>query len=395
MKTAKQSLWAFCTTVGVLSLSSGCSQPASHNAAPDAASWSPQAAAVYLDQRESEWEAWPVAARDHGTFCVSCHTAMPYALSRPALRAELGQERLSVDESELLENVTKRVRLWKDVGPYYGGNVLKKAQSRGSEAVLNALILASYDAQNEKLSPDTRLAFDNMWALQEISGAGKGSWPWLQFNLEPWEGRYSRYYGAALAAVAVGTAPQSYRLAPEIQHNLKLLQDYLNRAYSSQPVVNRVALLYADAKMPGLIEPERRASIIKEVLGKQQTDGGWSLSSLVVATELDWVKGQWKRAEGIRSTKSDGYATGFVAFALEQAGMPNEDIHLQSALSWLTRNQKGSDGSWQASSVNESFALNSTVGHFMSDAATAYAVLALTKQSANRPQSVVAIRRPQ
>src|ERR1700693_1168010 len=82
-------------------------------------SWNQKAAAAYLDQREGWWMAWPKAARDHDTFCISCHTAVPYALSRPALRTALDEEAPSVNERRLLENVTKRVRLWKDVEPFY------------------------------------------------------------------------------------------------------------------------------------------------------------------------------------------------------------------------------------------------------------------------------------
>ncbi len=82
-------------------------------------SWNPKAAAGYLDQRASWWAGWPTAARDHETFCVSCHTAVPYALSRPALRAALAEEAPSGNERQLLESVTKRVRLWKEVEPFY------------------------------------------------------------------------------------------------------------------------------------------------------------------------------------------------------------------------------------------------------------------------------------
>src|SRR5213593_567332 len=95
-------------------------------------SWNPKAAAAYLDRRESWWMAWPPAMRDHGTFCVSCHTAVPYALARPALRAALGEAAPSENERRLLESVTKRVRMWKEVTPFYtessGAN--KTLQSR-------------------------------------------------------------------------------------------------------------------------------------------------------------------------------------------------------------------------------------------------------------------------
>ena len=58
----------------------------SHPATKVSNSWNPKAAASYLDYRAGWWMEWTGSARDHGTFCISCHTALPYALSRPALR---------------------------------------------------------------------------------------------------------------------------------------------------------------------------------------------------------------------------------------------------------------------------------------------------------------------
>jgi hypothetical protein len=130
---------------------------------------------------------WQRAARDHGTFCVSCHTCCPTA-SRAALRESLADhDTLSANERRLIDNVTRRVRLWKDVGPYYGDRADKAVESRGTEAVLNALILAAHDARSGRLSADTRTALENMWALQEPTGDRAGAWPWLQFGLSPWE----------------------------------------------------------------------------------------------------------------------------------------------------------------------------------------------------------------
>jgi squalene-hopene/tetraprenyl-beta-curcumene cyclase len=323
--------------------------------------------------------AWPAAARDHGTFCISCHTAMPYALARPALRKALGEESVSPNERKLLENVTKRVRLWKDVRPFYGeeSGFYKSTESRGTEAILNALILASYDARNGKLSDDARAAFDHMWALQSTAGDEKGAWPWLNFDNAPFEAGDSAYYGASLAAIAVGTAPENYRATPAIQANLDLLQDYIHRSSATQSLINQVVALWAASKLPGLMARSQQQSIINEVLSKQRPDGGWSLSSLAWtwrSSSFRSLAKLWLVSEDSPlDVKSDGYATGLITFALEQNRFPRSDPNLQRGLDWLAHNQNQSEGGWPGYSLN-----HHRPHHFMSDAATAYAVLALT-----------------
>jgi squalene-hopene/tetraprenyl-beta-curcumene cyclase len=332
-------------------------------------SWNRKAAAAFLDQREGTWMAWPGAARDQGTFCVSCHTAMLYALARPTLRPGPDQATLSINERKLIDNVTTRVRLWRDLAPYYEN---EPGESRGTEAVLNALILASYDARRGKLSADTRSAFDEMWSLQKSKGAEQGAWPWIQFNNEPWEAYDSPYYGATLAAIAVGLAPEDYRSAPEIQQNLELLRTYLNREYATETLLNRVSLLWASTEIPGILKPEQQESVINEILSKEQADGGWSASSLV---------GAWKRRDRTPLVmRSDGYATGLITYVLQQVGVSRNDEHVKDGLSWLVRNQTWWGGRWEAYSLNEwHYDLFPIGAHFMNDAATAYAVLALTR----------------
>jgi squalene-hopene/tetraprenyl-beta-curcumene cyclase len=355
-----------------------------HPVAKVSDSWDPKAAAAYLDYRESWWMDWTGSARDHGTFCVSCHTALPYALSRPALRAALAEQGPSVNERKLIENVSKRVRLWKEIGPYYSdqGYDHKTAESRGTESVLNALILASHDAESGQLSNDTRAAFDNMWALQQTAGENSGSWQWLQFDQEPWEASDSAYYGAALAAMAVGTAPGNYASAPEIQGNLTRLRGYLNRESAAQSTINRVFLLWASTKLTGLLSPEQQAAVIHEILSKQQEDGGWRLASIAWRWNgwtLKSLENMWLREDGTpMEGKSDGVATSLMVLALQEAGVPRNNAQLKHGLSWLMSNQNTSEGSWPAFSVNKRRHKSSDTGRFMSDAATAFAVLALT-----------------
>ena len=349
-------------------------------------SWDQKTAAAYLDQRAGWWMGWQRAARDHDTFCISCHTAVPYAMSRPALRKALAEQGLSANEQKLLDNVTKRVRLWKEVEPFYKDadrGAYKSVESRGTESVLNALILASHDAsknngkntQSLRLSDDTRLAFENMWDEQQTTGEQKGAWLWLRFKNEPWEADDSGFYGASLAAIAVGTAPENYRSRPEIRNNLKMLSEYLNRESATQTLSNRAVLLWASAKVPGLIDAERQKAIVSELLSKQQPDGGWSLTSMA---------GDWKRHDGTpQIAQSDGYATGLITFALQQAGMSRENAQLQKGLAWLTANQNRTEGFWLAYSLNnnEEHHISPDTVRFMKDAATAYAVLALSESN--------------
>jgi squalene-hopene/tetraprenyl-beta-curcumene cyclase len=378
-----------------LVLATGAVAACSHAKATQAKaseSWDPKAAGAYLDQREITWMEWPGAARDHDTFCVSCHTAVPYIMSRPTLRGALAENAPSAVERKLLENVTRRVQLWNVTDPYYSDKEYqgsKAAESRGTEAVLNALILANYDAQNGRLSDVTRTAFSNMWATQQTEGSGKGAWSWLQFGMEPFEASDSQYYGAALAAIAVGSAPENYRSTPEIQEKVGMLREYLNREYESQSTINHAVLLWASTKLPGLVEANRQQSIIKEISGAQQSDGGWELAPIAWPKDrrLYSLVREWLRSDGTtQERKSDGYATGLMTYVLRQSGIGLEDPRLRQGRAWLATHQDKTDGSWPSASLTKRRNPSSNSGHFMSDAATAYAVLALSGESTPRPQ---------
>jgi len=335
--------------------------------------WNRKAAAAYLDQRATWWTTWPNAQRDHGTFCVSCHTALPYALARPALRRPLGETAASPAETALLANITKRVMLWREVEPFYPDQtrgVPKTSESRATEAILNAVILSRRDAGAGALSEEGRRALDNMWALQMKTGEQTGAWTWLQFHNEPWEGDSSAFHGATLAAIAVHSAPGGYAAAPEIQERVKALHDYLRKANEKQPLLSRAMLLWASTTAPALLAADARQAIVDALLRAQQEDGGWSTASL----------GTWKRADGSAlDARTDGYATGLVTFVLQSAAEARAQAPVTRGLAWLVSHQDPASGTWFAASLNKQRDPASDAGKFMSDAATAYAVLALTK----------------
>jgi hypothetical protein len=314
---------------------------------------------------------WPKAQRDHETACVSCHTAVPYALARPSLRKSLKESRPSTTEQKMLGYITKRVGLWNEVEPFYSDQKVgpqKTIESRGTEAVLNALILARYDEQEGRLSDITRKAFDNMWATQLTEGEQRGSWNWLNFHNAPWESNESHYYGATLAAVAVGLAPGNYRKSPQIQSNVETLSSYLVRNYDSQPLVNRIVVLWASSKLPGILPAQKRTALLDEIQARQREDGGWSLTGL----------GEWKRRDNTPlDERSDGYATGLTVYALKEANISAKVPEMKRAIMWLIDNQNLKEGLWPAYSLNKQRDAASDVGRFMSDAATSYSVMAL------------------
>src|SRR3954451_13038221 len=190
--------------------------------------WNARTAAAYLDQRAGWWTTWQGSERDHDTHCVSCHTTTPYVIARPALRRALSEAAPSAAEQKIDDFVVKRVRMWKDVEPFYPDQlrgIPKTSESRGTESLPTAVTRASRDAAAGALSDDAKQAFDNMWALQMKTGDLSGAWAWLNFHYEPWEAERSPYFGASLAAIAIGMAP-GYASTPAIKDRATALRDY-------------------------------------------------------------------------------------------------------------------------------------------------------------------------
>jgi len=292
-------------------------------------------------------------------------------------------------ERRLVEETTRRVESYGDHQPLYDFNESKKTESRGTEAVLNALILASADAAQSRREPGgpTQQALDRMWKTQRPDGA----WDWLDFGLEPFETVDGAYYGVTLAALAVGIAPgYSNSNAAEPRAGIERLRGYLKEKYASQNLFNRVWLMMAATRLNDLLTKAQRESLIAEIQTRQRDDGGWALDSL----------GAWKwsktappfKAPGTPDAsllaKSDGYATGLIVYTLRQSGFPTSHPAVSKGLQWLRANQSKVEVSqqawpvWRAHSLNHDRERGGEKGEpwrrmFMSDSATAFAALAL------------------
>src|ERR1051325_5657402 len=168
--------------------------------------WDPARAATYLDSRQQKWSAWPQAASPDGP-CVSCHTGMTYLLARPALR------RFLHETSPTTYEVSLRDRLKAHAGSK------PAAALQSVETIFAAMFVDDPAARSQ--------TFDQLWALQKRDGPLKGGWQWYNASLDPWETPAQFRYGAAFAALAIGSAPGELRASAEMQERVKGLAEYL------------------------------------------------------------------------------------------------------------------------------------------------------------------------
>jgi squalene-hopene/tetraprenyl-beta-curcumene cyclase len=306
---------------------------------------------------------------------------MPLALARPALGEQLGETAGGTVETRLIDNVKKRVENWAKIVsnpaavkdpflPFYPQNM--KPASLGTESVLNALILVNHDARraNGALSAPTRTALGYLWEQQQENGA----WLWLDFGLNPWE-KDGSYFGAALAAVAVGMAGKNYSDQAGVQAKVAALKKYLETQFPNQRPHDRALCLWASSWLPGVLTEADKKHLIKELLNAQEADGGWSLPKL--GKKVSGM-GEWS-SRGVYpgGAVSDGYATGLVVLALQRAGVAADNPMLRRGVGWLVTHQY--EGAWPAHYLNKQRNPQDNVGKFMRDAATAFAILALSE----------------
>lgn len=309
-----------------------CSAPTAVPRAHEERGWSASSASSYLQRRSTLW-------LDSRPCALSCHTTHPFVL--------VGDEAGGV-RARVLERVRDRVRAWPDITWWYTSDADKVAESRGTEAVLNAFALAG--------TADAKRALDIMFDEQRPDGG----WSWLDFGLAPWELSDAEIVGAAFAVIAVMRSsyepPAAKRTA---------LVDFIRRKLASAHLHDQLTVLWAASYDRELLAPEQRAEIVAAVVAAQRNDGGFALADF----------GTWRRKDGTsnRSTTSEGYATAFAAYVLSRVDPADSSGHAARARRWLAAHQDRS-GAWLGVSLNDDDVFNRDL---MSDAATAFAVLVL------------------
>ncbi|MFM8932356.1 MAG: prenyltransferase/squalene oxidase repeat-containing protein [Gemmataceae bacterium] len=277
--------------------------------------------------------------------CGACHTNYPYLLARPALAEQTGDSLAEVNRF-----FEERVKNWDR------GNK-GDAPRWDTEVVATAATMALADARTGQLRPLTRQALDRMWTLQKPSGA----WDWLKCGWPPME--HDDYYGAVYAAFAVGMAPGDYAQTEKAKAGLEKLKGYL--AKNPPPETHHALLLaMASKKLEGLMTEDQRKELVARLRKDQRADGGWNLASLGRT---------WKGNDGRKpdtNSPSDAYATGLSIMAITTCGNEKDLDAVNKGADWLLKNQRAS-GRWFTRS------LNNDRHHYITNAGSAYAILAL------------------
>jgi hypothetical protein len=301
--------------------------------------WSAAGAASYLDDHAAGWLETRFEVGNLQC-AMTCHTTFSFAVARGALPSP------SSALATLRQRIGERVALegpWRKQHAFYGKpSSASWRRSLATESVLNAAALALSD--EGETSPATRRAIARMWEMQRDDGA----WSWLDFGLEPWEAGNDDW-GAAMAALAAGVAKVDETA------NLARLRSYLRERRAEMRMLDALALVWASLHMDGLLDATGRAAILARVAGAQHESGGFSTAALIGSK---------------KEMPPDGIASGLFALVTCRTGSRNE-----SAIRWLERNQRP-DGAWPAQSISTG---RTRSNRFMKNAATAFAVLALTQ----------------
>lgn len=220
--------------------------------------------------------------------------------------------------------------------------------------------LTFHDVQTTgRLSDVARDVLDMMWTVQRADGG----WNWPHCDYAPME--IDDHYGVTLAALTIGIAPDDYQNTAQSVEGLEKMRTYFRNNPPSS-LHHRAMLAWCSVRIDGVATEEERQQTLKELLGLQLDDGGWSTAGLLT----DWKGLSRGDGEPLKTQTSDGYGTGLNIVLARELGVPADDPRLQKGIQWIYANQR-ENGMWFTESpVNDA-------GNLMSNAGSAYVVLAL------------------
>lgn len=303
--------------------------------------------------------------------CAACHTLPPYLMARPLLTS------ISPEPPEVRRFIEAIV----DQG-LEGEPALPK-DAVTSVVIQTGLALAFHDrATKGALSPQTRRQLDTMWALQRADGG----WEWPFRDTPPMKS--DEHYGVALATLATCAAPDDYADTPVARVGLTHVREFL-AAHPPTSLHQRAMLLWCATQVSDLFTAHEMDQVARDLIAAQRPDGGWSLASLTEnPNDPDRQTDEGRQARGGEghgsaflvfvgrdnvyksSLASDGYATGFTLYVLRQAGVSTDDVSIRRGVAWLKAHQRAS-GRWFTPSQSWH------TQHYISNAGTAYAIMAL------------------
>ena len=318
-----------------------------------AASFSVERASAFLDRVAVGWgEAYR---------CVTCHTNGYYLTAPTVLFGDRPAFRAARQQAEAF------VESWDAALPEVPEHDGDEVEDIYTYTVATAAFLTINDAQaGRELSHATLTALRRSWAIQDEDG----HWPgWVKGNWPPFES--DDHFGVTLMAIAVGMAPDTYRQREEVRVGMQRIRHYLTSAPPPQ-AHHKAMQLWAGRYHDDLVSDAERDSWIHELLELQRPDGGWASGDL----------GDWRQRDGDPTqppvnVESDGYGTGFVIFALRQAGVSAANERLQRGIQWLMTNQRAA-GHWWTQSLRN----NPTTPNFLTHAGTTFALKALVSMDA-------------
>ena len=307
--------------------------------------------------------------------CVSCHTTGTYLQLRPAMAKTLGEPATEIRKLFVQETKKYTDKAEKHEQKYR--SLMKSDVPTQITYIANGL--AAWDKHTSgNTSPETVAALQLMLNVQSKDGSYSNVTCWPPFES-------SRYQGATVAAMALGTAPGWLKSVTDKTTLAKIaqLKKYLQTTKPAHDY-ERLVLLWASTRLSGLIEKERKQKILDMVLSKQRPDGGWSIRSF--GTPETWGRGSRKKRlaaeENYQNPDSDGHQTGLAMIVLMDAGVSKDHEAIQAGAKWLLSNQRASGRWWTKS-------LNTDTYHFITYSGTVYPLLALQKCGKLEPVKAV------